>query len=258
MTAPSPVRTLIVDDEEPARELLRAFIREWPDFEIVGEAGDGGSAIAAIESLDPQVVFLDVKMPDLSGIDVVAALPAEELPLVVFVTAFDEFAVKAFEVSAFDYLLKPFEATRLGVTMNRVLTRLRSRNASAPAVAELLRTLAPRGPAQLVVRADGRHLFLETEQIEWIEAVGKQSRIHLMQPGANAAPLLVREALQQLEARLDRSQFIRVHRSAIVNRRQIREIQSWFKGEYVILLRRGARVVTGRTYRQVVQELIGR
>jgi two-component system LytT family response regulator len=244
------IRTLIVDDEVPARELLRAFLERQADVEIVGEAGDGEAALEMIRRLSPELVFLDVQMPGPNGLDVVASLAMHELPLIVFVTAYDQYALRAFEVSACDYLLKPFDADRLASTMRRVLAR-RSGEDVAATIRALVAHVQSSRDQQVVVKSDGRHLFLQSDEIEWIEAVGKDLRVHL---GSNV--LVVREPLNSLERRLDPTTFLRVHRSAIVNRRRIREVQPWFKGDFVLILRSGARVMTGRTYRNAVGRLL--
>ena len=246
------IRTLIVDDEEPARELLRAFLERHAEVHIIGEAGDGETALEEIRRLAPDLVFLDVQMPGLNGLDVVASLPPDELPLIVFVTAYDQYALRAFEVSACDYLLKPFDADRLASTMRRVIARReRSGGEVAATIRSLLAHVQTMRDERIVVKSDGRHVFLHNDEIEWIEAVGKDLHVHL---GSNV--LVVREPLNSLERRLDPSHFLRVHRSAIVNRTRIREVQPWFKGDYVLILRGGARVVTGRTYRSVVGRLL--
>jgi two-component system LytT family response regulator len=250
-----PVRTVLVDDEEPARELLRALLVAWPEVVIVSEAGDGEAALAAIERDTPDLVFLDVRMPGLSGLDVAAALRPDATPLIVFVTAFEQYAVRAFELAACDYLLKPFDATRLAATMERVFMRLRSAYPAADLVRDLLRQVRPAPSPHVVVSVDGSHLFLEADDIEWIEAGGKTSHLHLLR-GSTKGVISVRESIGSLERRLDSRTFVRVHRSAIVNRRQIREVQPWFKGDHVIVLRRGGRIVTGRTYREAVLRLI--
>lgn len=176
----------------------------------------------------------------------------------VFVTAYDQYALKAFELSACDYLLKPFDARRLRTTVERVIARRRETGyaSAAESLQELLRMAEVRAARRLIVKIEGRHVFLEPNDIEWIEAVGKDCRIYLLGAGAAPAALMVRESMQSLEARLEQGTFRRVHRSAIVNTRQIREVQPWFRGDYVIILRRGARVVSGRTYRDVVQTLL--
>jgi two-component system LytT family response regulator len=215
-----------------------------------------------IRDARPDVAFLDVQMPTMTGIDVAASLVGDAdagspLPLIVFVTAYDAYAVKAFELSACDYLLKPFDASRLSATMQRVQARLGDSPTSAVTgtmVRALLAHVAPANASPIVVKADGRHVFLDPTEVEWIEAVGKDARIHLLVAGAS--PLVVRESMSSLESRLDATTFLRVHRSAIVNTRQIREVQPWFKGDFVLILRRGTRIVSGRTYRDAVQRLI--
>jgi two-component system LytT family response regulator len=242
------IRAIIVDDEEPARELLRAFLRAWPDVEIVAEASDGDAAVDAIRHQRPDLVFLDVQMPSMNGFDVVAALDPDELPLIVFVTAYDQYALRAFEVSACDYLLKPFDRDRFAAAMRRVLAR---RDGLGEELRRLVEHLRQSKPQQIIVKSDGRHVFIDLDEIEWIEAMSKDLRLHL---GGRA--LVVREPMNSIERRLDPARFLRVHRSAIVNRSRIREMQPWFKGDYVLILRSGARVVSGRTYRAAVQALL--
>ena len=246
------IRTLIVDDEEPARELLRTFLADWPEVDIVGEAADGAAAIDAAARLAPDLIFLDVQMPRVSGFDIVAALDERAMPLVVFVTAYDEYAIRAFEVSACDYLLKPFDAERMAATMRRVIAR-RAEPARG-AHAELQTLLGEWNRAkgrQLVVKTDGRHVFLDMDDIEWIEAVGKDVRLYL-----TAKNILVRESMNALANRLDTHRFVRIHRSAIINRAFVREAQPWFKGDYVFIMKSGARVTSGRSYREQVRRLL--
>lgn len=246
------IRAVIVDDEEPARELMRSLLAPWPAVKIVGEAGDGAAAVEMIGRLAPDLVFLDVQLPRMTGFDVVAALDSQEFPLIVFVTAYDQYALRAFDVCACDYLLKPFDAERLASTMRRVLARREQpqQDILSP-IRSLLAHVRPGSAERVVVKTDGRHLFLNPDEIEWIEAVGKDARVHLP-----AASLLVRESMNSLEHRLDHNLFLRVHRSAIVNRAHIREMQPWFKGDYVLIMRTGARIVSGRTYRAEVKRLV--
>jgi two-component system LytT family response regulator len=248
------LRAVIVDDEEPARELLRALLEPWTELAVVAESGDGITALGTIRDARAELVFLDVQMPGRSGIDLaIDLIEAGAPPLIVFVTAYDRYALKAFELSACDYLLKPFDADRLGATIRRVTAR----RSLAPAelLAAVTALIADRqSPLQAVVlKADGRHLFLEPDEIEWIEAVGKEVRVH----GRRGA-IDVRETMSSVEARLDPAIFLRVQRSAIVNRRHIAEVQPWVKGDYVLILRRGTRIYSGRTYRSVVQRLVER
>jgi two-component system LytT family response regulator len=246
------IRTLIVDDEEPARELLRSFLSQWPDVEIVAEAGDGAAAIELTRRHAPDLMFLDVQMPRVSGFDVVAALGDTSLPLIVFVTAYDQYALRAFEVSACDYLLKPFDADRLASTMRRVLKqRIEPPADVQSAIRALLSHVRAPASRQLVVKADGRHVFLDSDDVEWIEAVGKDVRLHL-----GAKSLVVRESMNGLASRLDPDRFVRVHRSAMVNRAHVREAQPWFKGDYVFIMKSGARVTSGRTYRELVRRVL--
>ncbi|MGE5101905.1 MAG: LytR/AlgR family response regulator transcription factor [Deltaproteobacteria bacterium] len=246
------IRTLIVDDEDPARELLRSFLAAWPAIEIIGEAADGATALSLIRRDRPDLMFLDVQMPEMTGFDVVTKLASDETPIIVFVTAYDRYALKAFEISALDYLLKPFDAARLSTTMTRILAR-RDRAEYEAALGSLLSQLRPSADERIVVKVDGRHVFLDAADVSWIEAADKEVRVHV-----GGATVCVREAMNGIEQRLDASRFVRVHRSAIVNRAHVREIQPWFKGDYVIILRDGTRVVTGPSYRAAVQQLIGR
>jgi two-component system, LytTR family, response regulator len=246
------IRTLIVDDEDPARELLRTFLAAWPEVEIVGEAADGAAAIDLARRLSPDLMFLDVQMPRVGGFDVVAALDERTMPLVVFVTAYDQYAIRAFEVSACDYLLKPFDAERMAATMRRVIARRADPARSTHAeIRALLGKWSGAKDRQLVVKTDGRHMFLDSDDVEWIEAVGKDARLHL-----GTKSVLVRESMNSLAARLDANRFVRVHRSAIINRAFVREAQPWFKGDYVFILKSGARVTSGRTYRQQVRLIL--
>lgn len=245
------IRTLIVDDEDPARELLRGFLSAWPAVEIIGEAADGATALSLIRRDRPDLVFLDVQMPEMSGFDIVTRLAPDETPIIVFVTAYDRYALKAFEISAFDYLLKPFDAARLSTTMTRVFAR-RDRGEYEAMLRALLSQLRPPADERVVVKVDGRHVFLDAADITWIEVVDKDIRLHV-----GGKTMNVREPMNSISQRLDPTRFVRVHRSAIVNRSHVREIQPWFKGDYVIILRDGTRVVSGPSYRSAVQELIG-
>jgi two-component system, LytTR family, response regulator len=244
---------LIVDDEQPARELMISLLRAWPSVDIVGEAADGASALRLIASTLPDLVFLDVQMPGGSGFDVISALPPEHHPIIVFTTAFDAYALRAFEVSAYDYLLKPFDAARLAKTMARVLDlETRSEQLAQSRFRALAGHLRGPGSDAVVVKSDGRHIFLRRDEIEWIEAVGKEARFHM-----KGKTIETRETMTALESRLDPAHFVRVHRSAIVNRKHVAQVQSWFKGDFVIVLSGGARVVSGRTYRSSVHALLG-
>lgn len=247
------LRTIVVDDEAPARDLLRSMLRAWPQCEIVGEAGDGESAVTMIQDLSPDLLFLDVQMPRLDGFDVVATLAPDTAPVIVFVTAFDQYALKAFEVSACDYLLKPFDEVRLSATVRRLLDRHAQADRDISAMMGRVRTLLAelqdrRRP--IVVKVEGRHVFLDPDEIDWVEADDKELRLHV-----GKSVLRVRESMSSLERRLPPQRFLRVHRSTVVNRSRVREMQAWFQGEYLLILKDGTRVVTGPSYRGSVQAL---
>jgi two-component system, LytTR family, response regulator len=243
------LRTIIVDDEAPARELLRSMLAAWPQCQIVGESSDGEAAVSLIRDLSPDLLFLDVQMPGLNGFDVVASVAPDTAPTIVFVTAFDQYALKAFEVSACDYLLKPFDEVRLSATVRRVLDR---HGRADRDVSATLRTLLAElhDHRAIVVKVEGRHVFLDPDEIDWVEADDKELRLHV-----GKSVLRVREPLNSFERRLPAQRFLRVHRSTVVNRSRVREMQPWFQGEYVLILKDGTRIVTGPSYRESVQAL---
>ena len=250
------LRAVIVDDEEPARRLLRRFLEREPDFEVVGEAGDGESAVEVIRAAAPHVVFLDIQMPAADGFDVVAALRPDELPEIVFVTAYDQYALRAFEAHALDYLLKPFDEDRFAAT----LARLRRRQQPDPDAAERLRALlgALQRPPEYLERIavplePGRMLLQPVDEIEWLEADRKLVHLHV-----GRTRRTIRESIGRMESLLDPARFMRVSRSAIVNVRAVREVQTWFAGDYLLVLASGAKVATTRGYRDRIRGMLGR
>ncbi len=247
------LRCVVVDDEEPARRLLRSMLRVWPVIDVVGEAADGEAALELIRREHPDLIFLDVQIPTLNGFDIIEAMSGAPPPLVIFVTAYDQYALRAFEVNACDYLLKPFDEERLGQAVQRAVERLgKARAAEPPLWWNALLDLRGVDGGQIVVKVDGRHLFVEQRQIDWIEANGKESRLHV---GKNV--ITTRETLGSLQQRLNPTRFLRIHRSTIVNRTRIREMQRWFRGEYIVILADGTRVHTGRHYQDAVRQLLG-
>lgn len=249
------VRCLVVDDEPLGRDRITGILRTVPLVEIVGTCSDGAEAIEAIAALEPDLLFLDVQMPEVDGFGVLAAIPSARRPEVIFVTAHDRYALKAFDVHAQDYLLKPFDPDRLHAAFARAAERIEGRRgASARAgLQELLDEMELRRTrrTRIAIRNDGRVTLLPVADIDWIESDDNHLRIH-----TNGATHLVRQTLQSLEESLAPTEFVRVHRSAIVNVSRIREIQPWFNGEYVVLLRDGAQVKTSRGYRARLEELI--
>lgn len=256
MTTSAKIRTLIVDDEPLARRRLRALLAVERDIEIVDEAGSGPAAVAAIERAKPDLVFLDVQMPGFDGFEVLRATAKVHQPLVVFVTAFDEHAIRAFDVQAVDYVLKPVVESRFRDAVRRAVTRLRETPPAQIArdLARLLEVVGapPDRAARLPIKHDGRVTFVRIPDVDWVDADGDFVHVHV---GRETHTL--RETMAEMEAKLPSPQFVRVHRSVIVNTERIREIQPWFKGDYVILLHDGTKIRSGRTYRDRVQGLMG-
>jgi two-component system LytT family response regulator len=250
------VRVLIVDDEPPARKRLRALIEHDAELEVIGEAGSGTEAVKMIASERPDLVLLDIQMPGLDGFGVIREIAGHDPPLVVFVTAHDEHAIKAFEVQAIDYVLKPVLEARLKEATRRAVERIRgggARDTSAE-LARLLERLSQAEAPQsgrLPIKRDGSVTFVRVDDVDWLEADGDYVRIH-----AGKATHVVRETIAEVLAKLPPARFVRVHRSIVVNAERIREVQPWFKGDYVLILHDGTKLRTGRTYRTVVQALI--
>jgi two-component system LytT family response regulator len=251
----SLVRALVVDDEPVAREHVRSLLEDRGDMEVVAECGDGRSAVAAVLETSPDLVILDVQMPELDGLGVVRAIGPDRMPAVVFVTAHDEHAVEAFEVHALDYVLKPVNRVRFNAAIDRVVALLRAGSGGrAEALAELVDRAAPprAGADHLAVRSGDRLLFLRIADIDWIEAADDKVRIHVGRVVHEH-----RATMAQMEQRLPTATFVRVHRSAIVNVGRIREFHPWFQGDWILVLADGTRVQSGKSYRARIRELIG-
>jgi two-component system LytT family response regulator len=250
-------RILIADDEPLARERLKMLLAGQEGFEVVGECHDGPSTIDAIRRSKPDLVFLDVQMPGANGFDVVSALGEEELPLFVFVTAFDTYALKAFDVHALDYLLKPFDRDRFLQALARARQQLErpSNSDLRSRLLALVRDLepAPQRLERFVIKSGGRVFFVRADEIDWIEAAGNYVKLHV-----GTETHLLRETMNAVEAQLPRETFYRIHRCHIVNIERVKELQPWFNGEYVVFLRTGARLTLSRGYREKLQDRIGR
>lgn len=231
-------RTLIVDDEELARRSLSSLLNLEPDFEVAGECADGRSAVEAIARIAPDLVFLDVQMPRMSGFEVLEAVQTVHAPAVVFVTAFDNFAVKAFESQAIDYLLKPFRHERFQASLERVRCRLMTTRRPTP-----LGTT----PDRMVVKSGDRLVFVRFDDVDFIRASANYLRVHLAQTSYE-----VRETLTMMESRLPRDRFVRIHRSYIVNLGAVQELYSAGGGEYLLSLRSGRQLPVGPSYPQVI------
>jgi len=235
------LRVVIVDDEPLARERVRTFLAEEPDVEIVAECADGAEAVSRIEQLRPDVLFLDVQMPRLNGFEVLEAIDAAAMPVVIFTTAHDDHAIRAFEVSAVDYLLKPFKQPRFRKALERARTQLVAlkgvtADPQLPKLISQWREGAGGGPRVLVKSSD-RILFLKPEEIDHIEACGNYVVLH-----AGKEKHIVRETMMAMEARLGSSGFMRINRSVILNLSRIKELQPLAAGEYIVILKTGVRL----------------
>ncbi|NJD11624.1 MAG: response regulator transcription factor [Gemmatimonadetes bacterium] len=250
-----PVRVLIVDDEPLAREGVRLHLELESDFDVVGEVGSGEEAVARIREQAPDLVFLDVQMPGMDGFGVIEAVGVERMPVTIFVTAYDQFALKAFAAHALDYLLKPYDAERFRSAIERARTQLRARRFGdvEGQLAALLTEL--RGQREylerIVVRSGGRILILRVDDIDWLEAASNYVRIH-----AGGRQYLLRETMSNLEARLDPGRFVRIHRSTMVRLDRVRELEPLFQGDYVLILEDGTRLTSSRGYRDRLQGLL--
>jgi two-component system LytT family response regulator len=239
------IRACIVDDEPLARERIRSLLSAEPDVEVVAECADGGAAVDTIRSTRPDLVFLDVQMPVLDGFGVLQTLDADVPPAVVFVTAYDQYALQAFDVHALDYLLKPFNGRRFRKALQRVRAELTRDN--GPGVNERLLSLLEglrqdkRAPERIVLKSAGRVSFLKIDEIDWVEAEGNYVRLHV---GAHSH--LLRETMKGIETRLDGERFIRIHRSTIVNTDRIKELHPLFHGEFAVILCDGTRLTASR------------
>lgn len=257
------IRVLIVDDEPLARDGIRLLLEADEDFLVVGEAADGLLAIQAIEQLRPELVFLDIQMPGMNGFDVLKALPMEQLPVVVFVTAYDSYAIRAFEVHALDYVLKPIDASRFQVTLARIKSDMKNRTTSllAAKMTALLEALRhqditvdakPDYLNRFVIKEPERIYFVNVDDIDWIEAADYYVQLH-----TGKKVHLVRETLNRLESQLDPHKFLRIHRSTIVNTTRIKELKRHFQNEYVVVLHDGTSLKLSRGYRDNMSSLLG-
>lgn len=262
------IRTLIVDDEPVARAGLRKLLADQPGTEVIGEAADGTGAIDAIRTLRPDLLLLDVQMPGMNGFEVLEAIGPRAVPAIVFVTAYDQFAVRAFEIQALDYLLKPFDDERFATVLDRVREHLRRRREGhlARRLAGLLAHYEARAgtppaqqgtgetgayPMRIMVRAAGRVFFQPVEQIDWIEAADYYARLHVGKESH-----LLRETLAALEARLDPACFVRVHRSAIVNVERVREVRLDWRNRHIVVLRNGTTLPLSRRRKEELERVM--
>lgn len=257
MSDGKPIRVLLVDDEPLAREMIREMLKDDSQAEVVAECVNGREAIEAIQEHSPDLIFLDVQMPEIGGFDVLEALKSVHMPHVIFVTAYDQYAVRAFEVHALDYLLKPFDRERFESAWRRASSHiLATRNGEMDqrilAILEELKA-GSKYLERLVIKSGGRVFFLDTDDIDWIEAEGNYVSVH-----TGKKSHLLRETISSLESQLDPKKFLRIHRSSIVKIDRIKELQPWFHGEYRVILLDGTQLTLSRNYRENLQEALGR
>jgi two-component system LytT family response regulator len=251
------IRTLIVDDEPLARDKIRMFLERDPEIEIIGECVDGVHAVASIEESNPDLLFLDIQMPGKDGFEVLRTVGVDRVAAVIFVTAYDEHALRAFEYHALDYLLKPFAANRFQDALTHAKSQLLSEPES-PFKKQLMTLLGSvdgdsRYIRRLVVKTSGRIVFLKVEEVDWIEAAGNYLTLHV-----GAASHLIRETMNDLESRLDPAQFLRIHRSTIVNIDRIREMQPLFHGDFTVMLMNNTRLMLSRNYKSRLPRHLGK
>ncbi|HEX8944545.1 MAG TPA: LytTR family DNA-binding domain-containing protein [Gemmatimonadaceae bacterium] len=255
MTDTTKIRAVIVDDEELARDRIQTLLEQQPDVEVVGVCTDGPSAVETIDRTQPDLVFLDVQMPGMDGFEVVDNLERTKMPAVVFVTAHDAHALRAFEIHALDFLLKPFDQTRFEKALERARGQL-GRNKGTVLDSRLVSLLEElheerKYSERLIVKSSGRVFFVRTEEIDWVEASGNYVKIH-----TKSDAHLLRESMKNMEAKLDPKTFVRIHRSAIVNIDHIKELEPWFHGEYIVIMRDGTRLTASRVFSDRLSALI--
>lgn len=250
------IRALIVDDEPLARKFIRRLLKDDKEVQIIGECGNGRDAVVAISQQAPDLVFLDVQMPEMDGFSALEAVAAERLPEVVFTTAYEQYAIKAFELHALDYLLKPFDQSRFSDTMKHAKERLRNRQLEDGRlqIRALLDNVKrrPRYLDRLIIKSEGRITFLKTDDIDWIEADDKYVHLHTRKRAQ-----MVRQTLSAMEAQLDPGKFLRIHRSAIINIERVQELQPMFGGQHVVVMEDGTRLTLSRNYKDKLFKVLG-
>lgn len=253
------VRCVIVDDERLARQAIRDLLSADRELELVGEARDGDEALDLLQKTRADLLFLDIQMPEMSGFELIQALETQgtAVPATIFVTAYDQYALQAFDAQALDYLLKPIDEPRFQRAVASAKTRVASQKGwySAEQLMNMLSgsQLVRKPPTRIPVKAKGRVIFVRLEDVEWIEAEANYLRLHLA-----GESYLLRETMNSFEARVDGSQFMRIHRSTMVNIDRIRDVQPWFTGEYIVRMKSGKELTLTRTYRDNLRKLLGR
>lgn len=249
------IRTLIVDDEPLARDRVKRFLRDEDGIEIIGECGNGSDAVTAIKEKKPDLVFLDIQMPEKNGFDVISSLNPKSLPTIIFVTAYDQYALQAFDVHALDYLLKPFTRERIHRAVARAREQIDGRrfgnlDERLTSLIADLKGNEKKYLERLVVKTTGRVFFLKVDEIDWIEAAGNYVKLHV---GRDTH--MIRETMNGIETKLDPEKFLRIHRSTVVHIDRIKELHPMFSGDYAVILRDGTELALSRNYRERFLEL---
>jgi len=256
------VRTIIADDEHLARKKLRLLLGSEPGVQVIAECQDGQQTIDAVKAHKPDLLLIDIRMPDLDGFQVLGRVAPDEMPVVVFTTAYDQFAIRAFEAHALDYLLKPFDGERLHHAIERAraeLLKSHNRDLTSRILDLLAKNAEPKikssrqADDRMVIRAGGKVVFLDVKEIDWIEAAANYVKLNV---GKDS--YLLREGIGSISERLDPDRFVRIHRSVIVNVRKIKELQPCESGEYIAVLKNGKELSCSRGYRTQLQRLIGK
>jgi len=249
------IKTIIVDDEPFAREKIKNLLLQEKDIRIVGEYGNGYDAVKVVHERNPHLLFLDIQMPGMDGFETLQAIHPDKMPTIIFVTAYDQYALRAFEVHALDYLLKPFDNERFQQSLNRARDLIQRKligevNLQLMDLLENLKENKHR-TSRLMIKSGGKVFFIRTNEIDWIEAAGNYIRLHV-----GEQTHLMRSTMSEMEKQLDPKTFVRIHRSSIVNIDRVRELQPWFNKEYRVILQTGAKLTLSRNYRGRLQNLL--
>ena len=252
------IRAIIVDDEPLAREKVQLFAKDETDIDIVNVCSNGHEAIAACQKFNPELLFLDIQMPEMTGFEVLKQLKTNTLPGIIFITAYDEFALRAFEFHALDYLLKPFDRGRFKKAVEHARELIHSHTQSditTKQIKSLLDSMnqSPASLERLIVKTNGRIIFLRIDEIDWMEAAGNYVKLHV-----GGETHLIRETMNNLEEQLNPQKFIRIHRGTIINIEKIKELQPYFNGEYKVVLQNNIQVILSRGYRENFTKVLGK
>ena len=254
------VKVLIIDDESLARETIDLLLRDQAEVEVIGECKDGAEAVEMIRKLNPDLVFLDIQMPELNGFEVIEEIGPEKMPSVIFATAFDEYAIKAFDAHAMDYLLKPFDDYRFEVALKRALAQIKQKELGS--LSERLSALMDEGKVEsvedevldrIMIKERGGVVFIKTEDIDFVEAAGDYVVMYVGQKKH-----MTRESMTKMEGKLGVKNFARIHRSTIVNLERIKELKPYFHGDYLVYLKDGRELKLSRRYWSRLEKVFGR